>query len=76
MAMKVQGGRMVPAETDPTKGLKRIAFIRMATQTTTDLSNMRSTLSASDAFTAERFETLRNAERLVLKVINEVRATR
>ena len=67
---------MVPADTDPSKGLKRVAFIRMAEQTVADLSNMRNTLSMSDSFTRERFDTLRNAESLVHKVIAEVKTGR
>ncbi len=70
--MKVQGGRMVPAESDPGKGLKRIAFMRQAAQTVADLSNMRNTLSMSDAFTAQRFKKLRDAEDMLRSVMMEV----
>jgi hypothetical protein len=81
-AMKVQGGKMVPAsgasaqpsDSEIRNRLQRAKFIREAQQTIADLSNMRTSLSMSEGFgfTKQRFDALREAERIVLRVLQEV----
>lgn len=74
MAVRYQGGRSVPL--DPAKPMKRAEFILQSKQTIADLSNMRTTLSLSDAFSPQLFDELRRAETMVRDVLMKVERAR